>query len=124
MSLSLQATGRANYLQDFFSVGGKDETENTDIIRHMLSLGTAPKHPNHAPTLLPDIQHWHTHREETSCSAKYLMPFLPLPIWPPVLMEQILHPIDPGDLHLSAEFVEHSGFCGLPSFLFECYSSC
>ena len=110
MLLSLQATGRANYLQDFLSAGGKDETENADSIRHTLTLGTAPKHPNCAPALLPDVQCQHIHREKLSCCAKHLTPFLPLPIWSLVPMAHILHPVDPGDLHLSAEFVANLVF--------------
>lgn len=77
MSLSLQAIGRANYLQDFLSIGGKDETENTDSIKHMLTLGTVP---NRAPTLLPDSQRQHIRREELSFCDKHLMFFLSLPI--------------------------------------------
>lgn len=124
MSLSLQATGRPNYLQDFLSAGGKDETENTDSIRCILTLGTVPKHPNCAPALLPQVQCQHTPMEELGCCAKSLTPFLPLPIGSLVPMAHILHPVDPSDLCLSAELVEISGFCSQPLFLFDSCSSC
>lgn len=96
----------------FHITGGKDETENTDSIRHMLTLGIAPKHPNWAPTLLPDIRCWHICRGELSCG---FTPFLPLPIWSLVPMAHILHSIDPSDHPLSAEFADLSGVCGIIS---------